>query len=432
MKILVIGGGGREHALAWKFAQSSLVSEVLVAPGNAGTLKEEKVRNVSVKADDLDGLLNLAQTENIGLTIVGPEQPLVEGVVDLFEAAGLKCFGPRAAAAKLEGSKAFSKEFLERHNIPTATYKDFEDLDKAIEYVRSSTFPIVIKADGLAAGKGVIITETLAEAEDTLRRMLEGKIFGQAGSKVVIEEFLYGEEASFIAIVDDTRIVPLASSQDHKTRDEGDQGPNTGGMGAYSPAPVMTKKLSDQVMQDIILPTVEGMHADGMNYRGFLYAGLMIDPNGNTKVLEFNCRFGDPETQPILIRLRSDLAALCLSAFDGSLESIEIEWDPRASLGVVMASDGYPENYRKGDPITGLDNILGENSKVFHAGTTLDEKNIVTNGGRVLCAVALGKNVTEAAANAYDITEKIDWEGAFYRHDIGYRAIKREQDQKDN
>ena len=432
MKILVIGGGGREHALAWKFAQSSLVSEVLVAPGNAGTIKEEKVRNVSVKADDLDGLLNLAQTENIGLTIVGPEQPLVEGVVDLFEAAGLKCFGPRAAAAKLEGSKAFSKEFLERHNIPTATYKDFEDLDKAIEYVRSSTFPIVIKADGLAAGKGVIITETLAEAENTLRRMLEGKIFGQAGSKVVIEEFLYGEEASFIAIVDDTRIVPLASSQDHKTRDEGDQGPNTGGMGAYSPAPVMTKKLSDQVMQDIILPTVKGMHADGMNYRGFLYAGLMIDPNGNTKVLEFNCRFGDPETQPILIRLRSDLAALCLSAFDGSLESIEIEWDPRASLGVVMASDGYPESYRKGDAITGLDNILGENSKVFHAGTTLDEKNIVTNGGRVLCAVALGKNVTEAAANAYDITEKIDWEGAFYRHDIGYRAIKREQDQKDN
>ena len=432
MKILVIGGGGREHALAWKFAQSSLVSEVLVAPGNAGTIKEEKVRNVSVKADDLGGLLKLAQTENIGLTIVGPEQPLVEGVVDLFEAAGLKCFGPRAAAAKLEGSKAFSKEFLERHNIPTATYKDFEDLDKAIEYVRSSTFPIVIKADGLAAGKGVIITETLAEAEDTLRRMLEGKIFGQAGSKVVIEEFLYGEEASFIAIVDDTRIVPLASSQDHKTRDEGDQGPNTGGMGAYSPAPVMTKKLSDQVMQDIILPTVEGMHADGMNYRGFLYAGLMIDPNGNTKVLEFNCRFGDPETQPILIRLRSDLAALCLSAFDGSLESIEIEWDPRASLGVVMASDGYPESYRKGDAITGLDNILGENSKVFHAGTTLDEKNIVTNGGRVLCAVALGKNVTEAAANAYDITEKIDWEGAFYRHDIGYRAIKREQDQKDN
>ncbi|MFL2538083.1 MAG: phosphoribosylamine--glycine ligase [Candidatus Rariloculaceae bacterium] len=432
MKILVIGGGGREHALAWKFAQSSLVSEVLVAPGNAGTIKEEKVRNVSVKADDLGGLLKLAQTENIGLTIVGPEQPLVEGVVDLFEAAGLKCFGPRAAAAKLEGSKAFSKEFLERHNIPTATYKDFEDLDKAIEYVRSSTFPIVIKADGLAAGKGVIITETLAEAEDTLRRILEGKIFGQAGSKVVIEEFLYGEEASFIAIVDDTRIVPLASSQDHKTRDEGDQGPNTGGMGAYSPAPVMTKKLSDQVMQDIILPTVKGMHADGMNYRGFLYAGLMIDPNGNTKVLEFNCRFGDPETQPILIRLRSDLAALCLSAFDGSLESIEIEWDPRASLGVVMASDGYPESYRKGDPITGLDNILGENSKVFHAGTTLDEKNIVTNGGRVLCAVALGKNVTEAAANAYDITENIDWEGAFYRHDIGYRAIKREQDQKDN
>ena len=432
MKILVIGGGGREHALAWKFAQSSLVSEVLVAPGNAGTIKEDKVRNVSVKADDLDGLLKLAQTENIGLTIVGPEQPLVEGVVDLFEAAGLKCFGPRAAAAKLEGSKAFSKEFLERHHIPTASYKDFEDLDEAIDYVRSSTFPIVIKADGLAAGKGVIITETLTEAENTLRSMLQGKIFGQAGSKVVIEEFLYGEEASFIAIVDDTRVVPLASSQDHKTRDEGDRGPNTGGMGAYSPAPVMTKKLYDHVMRDIILPTVEGMHSDGMNYRGFLYAGLMIDPNGNTKVLEFNCRFGDPETQPILVRLQSDLTALCLSAFDGSLESIEVEWDSRASLGVVMASDGYPESYRTGDPITGLDSIVGEHSKVFHAGTTLDKKDIVTNGGRVLCAVALGKNVTEAAANAYEITEKINWKGAFYRRDIGYRAIKREQDQKDN
>jgi len=432
MKILVIGGGGREHALAWKFAKSSLVSEVLVAPGNAGTTQETKVCNVPIEADDLDALLAFAQTKNIDLTIVGPEKPLVEGVVDRFEAAGLKCFGPRAAAAKLEGSKSFSKEFLARHDIPTASYKDFEDLNEALDYVRSNPLPIVIKADGLAAGKGVVIAETLAEAEEALRNMLHEKIFGQAGSKVVIEEFLYGEEASFIAIVDDTRIMPLASSQDHKTRDEGDRGPNTGGMGAYSPAPVMTKNIYDQVMREVIFPTVEGMHADGMNYRGFLYVGLMIDPKGNAKVLEFNCRFGDPETQPILARLQSDLASLCLSAFDGSLESTEVKWDPRAALGIVIASDGYPESYSKGDVITGLDDIQIEDSRVFHSGTALEKNDIVTNGGRVLCAVALGKNVTEAAANAYAVAEQIDWKGSFYRRDIGYRAIKRERDEQSN
>ena len=432
MKILVIGGGGREHALAWKFAQSALVSEVLVAPGNAGTTQEKKICNVPIEADDLDALLTLAKAKDIDLTIVGPEQPLVEGVVDLFEAAGLKCFGPRAAAAKLEGSKTFSKEFLARHNIPTASYKDFEDLNEALDYVRSGPLPIVIKADGLAAGKGVVIANTLAEAEKTLGKMLHEKIFGQAGSKVVIEEFLYGEEVSFIAIVDDTRIIPLASSQDHKTRDEGDQGPNTGGMGAYSPAPVMTKNTYDQVMREVIFPTVEGMHVDGMSYRGFLYAGLMIDPKGNAKVLEFNCRFGDPETQPILARLQSDFATLCLSAFDGSLESTEVKWDPRAALGIVMASDGYPESYSKGDVITGLDGIEIEDSKVFHSGTALENHDVVTNGGRVLCAVALGKNVTEAAANAYAVAEQIDWKGAFYRSDIGYRAIKRERDEQSN
>tara|TARA_B100000029_G_scaffold516183_1_gene627474 strand:- start:17823 stop:19115 length:1293 start_codon:yes stop_codon:yes gene_type:complete len=427
MKILVIGGGGREHALVWKLAQSPLVSEVLVAPGNAGTLEEKKARNIPIDSSNLDKLLELAQVEMVDLTIVGPEQPLVDGVVDLFEAAGLKCFGPRAEAAQLEGSKAFSKEFLARHNIPTASYKSFEDLDEALHYLRSSTFPVVVKADGLAAGKGVIIAETLDEAADAVQSMLDDKVFGKAGSKVVIEEFLYGEEVSFIAIVDDTRIVPLASSQDHKTRDEGDKGPNTGGMGAYSPAPVMTEKVYRKVMQEIILPTVDGMHSDGMQYRGFLYAGLMIDHKGNPKVLEFNCRFGDPETQPILARLKSDLATLCLSAFNGSLDSEEVSWDLRASVGVVIASGGYPGSYKKGAIISGLDNISTESSKVFHAGTTIESNNVVTNGGRVLCVVALGDSVTDAALQAYKDTEKIHWDGAFYRRDIGYRAIEREK-----
>ena len=427
MKVLVVGGGGREHALTWKLARSALVSEVLVAPGNAGTAREARTRNVDIGAEDLSGLLELAQAEGVELTVVGPEQPLVAGLVDHFEEAGLKCFGPSAAAARLEGSKAFTKAFLARHEIPTAAYRTFDELDSALEYVRSHALPVVVKADGLAAGKGVIVAETLREAEDALRSMLEEDVFGEAGSSVVVEEFLRGEEASFIAVVDDTRVVPLASSQDHKTRDEGDRGPNTGGMGAYSPAPVITDRIHERIMQQIILPTVEGMQTDGMAYRGFLYAGLMIDREGNAKVLEFNCRFGDPETQPVLARLNSDLAELCLAAFDGSLASVEVSWDPRAALGVVMASGGYPGSYTKGARITGLDAVSEEHAKVFHAGTRLEDDHVVTSGGRVLCAVALGKNVTEAATRAYGVVEQISWEGAFYRRDIGYRAIERER-----
>ena len=426
MKILVVGGGGREHALAWKFAQSPLTSEVLVAPGNAGTAREPKTRNVPIATDDLEGLLELAKSERVELTVVGPEQPLAAGLVDYFEEAGLKCFGPRAAEARLESSKTFTKEFLKRHDIPTATYGSFDDLDAAIAYVRSQPLPVVIKADGLAAGKGVVIAETLPEAEDTLRNILEHNAFGDAGSKVVVEEFLRGEEASFIAMVDDTRIIPLASSQDHKTRDEGDRGPNTGGMGAYTPAPVMTQRVHEQVMREIMLPTVAGMHADGMAYRGFLYAGLMIDAQTGAKVLEFNCRFGDPETQPVLARLRSDLVELCLSTFDGSLETVEVDWDPRVALGVVMASGGYPGSYNKGAKITGLEDIFDEDTKIFHAGTKLDSEDIVTSGGRVLCVVSLDKNVSDAANRAYTTVGKISWEGAFYRGDIGYRAIERE------
>ena len=428
MKLLVVGGGGREHALSWKLAQSPLVSQVLVAPGNAGTAQEPKIRNVAVGAEDVDGLLELAQSQGVELTIIGPEQPLVAGIVDRFEQAGLKCFGPQAAAARLEGSKSFTKAFLARHGIPTADYESFDNLNSALEYVRAHKFPLVVKADGLAAGKGVVTAETLAEAEEALRGMLEENAFGDAGATVVVEEFLQGEEASFIAIVDDTRILPLASSQDHKTRDEGDRGPNTGGMGAYSPAPVMTPELHERVMQEIMLPTVAGMNADGMDYRGFLYAGLMIDDEGSPKVLEFNCRFGDPETQPILARLRSDLLDLCLRSFDGSLESAEVDWDPRAALGVVMASSGYPGSYSRGAAISGLDQPFADNVKVFHAGTKLDNAEVVTSGGRVLCVVGLGVAVSEAAERAYEAVDRIDWDGAFYRRDIGYRAIARERD----
>ena len=427
MKILVIGSGGREHALVWKFAQSPLVTEILAAPGNAGTAMEPKARNVAVGASDLDGLLNLAQSERVDLTVVGPEQPLVDGVVDRFEAAGLKCFGPQATAARLEGSKAFTKAFLARHNIPTAAYETFADPDAALEYIGSRTLPIVIKADGLAAGKGVIIAETFEEAERTVRGMLEQRTFGDAGATVVVEDFLRGEEASFIAVVDDTRIVPLASSQDHKTRDEGDRGPNTGGMGAYSPAPVLTPELHRRVMDEIMIPTVTGMSAEGMAYRGFLYAGLMIDPDGKPRVLEYNCRFGDPETQPVLARMRSDLTDLCLAAFDGSLDSIEVEWDPRAALGVVQASGGYPGSYATGAPISGLNTDFGDDTLVFHAGTREDGGAILTSGGRVLCVVGLGDTVASAAELAYSSAARIHWKDVYYRRDIGYRAIRRER-----
>jgi len=427
VKVLVIGNGGREHAIAWKLAQSAKVSEVLVAPGNAGTAGEPKVRNVSMGVTDFDGLVELAKREHIELTIVGPEIPLVGGVVDRFEQQGLKCFGPRAAGAQLEGSKAFTKAFLIRHKIPTAAYREFTDFATARDYVRTLTPPVVIKADGLAAGKGVIIAATLADAEGALDRVLRQGVFGAAGAKVVIEDFLRGEEASFIAVVDGTRVVPLASSQDHKTRDDGDLGPNTGGMGAYSPAPVITPAVHDRVMREIMLPTVRGLMADGIHYRGFLYAGLMIDDAGRPFVIEFNCRLGDPETQPILFRLQTELADICLSCFDGTLGAKAIEWDSRATVGVVMASRGYPEAYDKGKPITGLDRATGSDVKVFHAGTRLDGSRVLTDGGRVLCVVGAGTSVRGACDAAYAGVHAITWDGAFYRTDIGYRAIQREE-----
>jgi len=427
VKVLIIGGGGREHALAWKAARSPLVSEVLVAPGNAGTAREAKVRNVAVASDEIDALVALASDESIDLSIVGPEQPLVAGIVDRFEAARLRCFGPRAAAAQLEGSKAYAKDFFKRHGIPTSGYKQFTSLDPALEYVSSQTLPIVIKADGLAAGKGVIIARTADAAEQALRSMLERSEFGDAGRKVVIEDFLEGEEASFIALVDGTQILPLASSQDHKARDDGDRGPNTGGMGAYSPAPVVSPEVHEKIMARVMVPAVTGLVEDGAAYRGFLYAGLMIDADGEPSVLEFNCRFGDPETQPILFRLRSDLIDLCLRCFDGELGRVSVDWDRRAAVGVVMASAGYPGSYEKNKLISGLDGIDNEAVKVFHAGTRLQDSNVLTNGGRVLCTVALGADVGEARALAYEAVENISWDGVFWRTDIGYRAVERER-----
>jgi phosphoribosylamine--glycine ligase len=428
VKVLVIGSGGREHAIAWKLAQSAKVTEILVAPGNAGTATETKTRNVAIAVTDYSALIELARREQVALTIVGPEIPLVGGIVDRFEAAGLKCFGPRAAGAQLEGSKAFTKDFLTRHRIPTAAYRTFTDFTTAVDYVRARPAPIVIKADGLAAGKGVIIAASHAEAEQTLDRVLRQGQFGSAGAKVVIEDFLQGEEASFIGVVDGTRVVPLASSQDHKTRDDGDRGPNTGGMGAYSPAPVVTSAVHERVMRDIMLPTVRGLAADGIYYRGFLYAGLMIDAAGRPRVIEFNCRLGDPETQPILFRLRSDLLAVCLQCFDGTLGDSALEWDSRATVGVVMASRGYPDAYDKGKPINGLERAMGGDIKVFHAGTRLDaDGRVVTDGGRVLCVVGAGTSVRAARDAAYSGVRAITWDGAFYRTDIGHRAVEREE-----
>ncbi len=425
MKVLVIGSGGREHALAWQCAQAS--HEVLVAPGNAGTARENNVRNVPVSSDDIDSLLALAKEENVDLTIVGPEAPLVAGIVDRFHEAGLACFGPSANAAQLEGSKAFTKNFLARHSIPTAAYRNFTDLGKALAYIREQGAPIVIKADGLAAGKGVIVALSLKEAEQAATDMLTGGRFGSAGATIVVEEFLAGEEASFIVITDGTTILPLATSQDHKARDEGDTGPNTGGMGAYSPAPVVTPAIEARIMDEVIRPTLEGMKKDGANYVGFLYAGLMIMADGTPKVIEFNCRMGDPETQPILARLKSDLATICKATLDGTLGDITAEWDERAALGVVMAAGGYPESYAKGKRIKGLDDSYAESQKVFHAGTAQDGDDVVTSGGRVLCIVGLGDSVANAADQAYDAVDKICWEDVYVRRDIGHRAIAREQ-----
>ncbi|POP40791.1 phosphoribosylamine--glycine ligase [Superficieibacter electus] len=428
MKVLVIGNGGREHALAWKAAQSPLVETVFVAPGNAGTALEPILQNVAVSATDIPELLNFAQNEKIDLTIVGPEAPLVIGVVDAFRAAGLKIFGPTQGAAQLEGSKAFTKDFLARHNIPTAEYQNFTDIEPALAYLREKGAPIVIKADGLAAGKGVIVAMTLEEAEAAVRDMLAGNAFGDAGHRIVIEEFLDGEEASFIVMVDGEHVLPMATSQDHKRVGDKDTGPNTGGMGAYSPAPVVTDDVHQRTMERIIWPTVKGMAAEGNTYTGFLYAGLMIDKQGNPKVIEFNCRFGDPETQPIMLRMKSDLVELCLAACESKLDEKTSEWDERASLGVVIAAGGYPGDYRTGDVIHGLPLEEVADGKVFHAGTKLaDNDQVLTSGGRVLCVTALGNTVAEAQKQAYTLMADIHWDGSFSRQDIGWRAIAREQ-----
>ena len=426
MKVLIIGSGGREHALAWRVAKSPQVESVYVAPGNARTLLETGLQNVAISSDDIDGLLKFATDNDIDLSIVGPEAPLVAGIVDRFTEAGLACFGPTAAAAQLEGSKAFAKDFMERHGIPSAAYGKFTRIDDAVKFIRKHGAPIVVKADGLAAGKGVIIAHSTDEAEAAVRDMLAGNAFGEAGHRVVIEEFLTGEEASFIVMADGEHILPLATSQDHKARDKGDQGPNTGGMGAYSPAPVIDDVLHQRAMETVIKPTIRGMAEQGMPFTGFLYAGLMISPEGKTNVLEFNVRFGDPETQPIMMRLQSDLAELCQAAVDGRLDQLEARWDPRPALGVVMAAGGYPDGYDKGYPISGLEEANSGETRVFHAGTSMDDDAVITSGGRVLCVCALGDSVTSAAKSAYAGCEKVNWQGAFFRPDIGYRAIARE------
>ncbi len=426
MKILVVGSGGREHALAWKLAQSARVAEVFVAPGNAGTAREARVENIPIAADDVAGLLAFALDNAIDLTVVGPEVPLVAGLVDRFAAEGLRCFGPRRDAAQLEGSKAFCKEFLVRHGIPTADYRVFTDMDQALAYLHDKGAPIVVKADGLAAGKGVVVARTETEAEQAIRAMLGDNRFGAAGSQVVLENYLEGEEASFIVMADGVHALPLATSQDHKARDDDDMGPNTGGMGAYSPAPVVTAAIQQRVMDEVIMPTLRGMARDAIPYTGFLYAGLMIDADGSPRVLEFNCRLGDPETQPLLMRLKTDLVDLCLAALDARLDQVQAEWDERPALGVVMAAAGYPDAYPKGQVIRGLPTAEAVDLKVFQAGTREDRGEVVTDGGRVLCVCALGHDYAEARERAYDQVKAITWDACHYRKDIGYRAIERQ------
>ena len=427
MKVLVVGGGGREHALAWALAKSDRVESVLVAPGNAGTATEPKVENVPVGAEDIDGLLELAKTAQIDLTVIGPEAPLVAGIVDRFRKHGLKCFGPTASGARLEGSKAYTKDFLERYSIPTAGYANFSDIDAALAHVETCNIPTVVKADGLAAGKGVIIAQTREEAVAAVNLVMNDRAFGEAGNEVVIEDFLTGEEASFMAIIDGDDILPLATSQDHKARDDGDKGPNTGGMGAYSPAPVIDEAMAERVMAEVMRPTVAGLKQDGEHYTGFLYAGLMIGEDGVPRVLEFNCRMGDPETQPILFRLKTDLVDLIEAALDGNLGATSADWDDRPSLGVVLAAGGYPDSYNKGDVISGLDADSNADVKIFHAGTKATGDGVVTSGGRVLCAVALGDSVADAQAKAYSLVDQICWDNVYFRRDIGYRAVAREK-----
>jgi phosphoribosylamine--glycine ligase len=427
MNVLVIGSGGREHALAWKAAQSNNVEKVFVAPGNAGTATENKLENVAISVGDIPALVDFAKNQNITLTIVGPEQPLVDGVVDAFQAEGLTIFGPSAKAAQLEGSKAFTKDFLARNDIPTGWYQNFTEIEPAIAYVREKGAPIVVKADGLAAGKGVIVAMTLTEAEAAIKDMLAGNAFGDAGHRVVIEEFLDGEEASFIVMVDGKNVLAMATSQDHKRAYNNDEGPNTGGMGAYSPAPVVTTEIHQRIMNEVIYPTIEGMAKEDAPYTGFLYAGLMIDADGTPKVIEYNCRFGDPETQPIMMRLKSDIVDLCLSACAGKLDQSVIDFDPRPAVGVVLAAGGYPGSYAKGKVISGLEINQKIDRKTFHAGTASDNGDVVTAGGRVLCATALGQSVTEAQKAAYELLHEISWEDVQFRTDIAYRAIEREQ-----
>lgn len=426
MKVMIIGSGGREHALAWKTAQSPRVDKVFVVPGNAGTARESKVENIALDITNFAALVDFARKENVGLTIIGPEAPLVDGIVDYFQQQGLACFGPRKGAAQLEGSKAFTKDFLARHRIPTAAYGNFSDTAQALSYLHTQKLPIVIKADGLAAGKGVIIAQTMDEAERTVRDMLAGNSFGKAGHRVVIEEFMVGEEASFIVMVDGKTALPFATSQDHKARDDGDKGPNTGGMGAYSPAPVVTPAVHERVMREVIMPTVKGMAAEGNTYVGFLYAGLMIDSSGAPRVVEFNCRFGDPEAQPVMMRLQTDLVDLCEAAIAGKLHDHTINFDQRACIGVVLAAGGYPDNYAKGKTIHGLDKPAPANAKLFHAGTREDKGEVVTNGGRVMCATALGETVSAAQKTAYQLVNNIQWDNMYCRRDIGWRAIARE------
>jgi phosphoribosylamine--glycine ligase len=428
MKVLIVGNGGREHAFAWKCSLSPKVSKVFVAPGNGGTANEKNVENINISSDDIQKLLSFAKKERIDLTIIGPEAPLVKGIVDEFSEAGLSCFGPSAKASQLEGSKSFTKDFLYRHNIPTADYKSFTESKPAIEYIKSKGAPLVVKADGLAAGKGVIVAMNIDDAINAVLDILERNDFGDAGSKIVIEEFLEGEEASFIVITDGEKVLPLATSQDHKARDNGDLGPNTGGMGAYSPAPIVTEDMTEKIMNEIIFPTLDGLKKDGISYLGFLYAGLMIDKDGNPKILEYNCRFGDPETQPIMMRLESDLIDLILSTMNGSLSTNIVKWSNDVALGVVMAAGGYPLKYESGKKISGLNKVDSENIKIFHAGTTTKNKDIVTNGGRVLCVVGKGRSTHHANIIAYSMVSKIEWQNEYHRDDIGYRAISRERE----
>ena len=425
MNVLIVGSGGREHAFTWKASQSDHVEKIFIAPGNAGTSLEPKAENVDISASDIDALVSFSEKENIDLVIVGPEDPLVNGITDAFKKVGINCFGPELLGAQLEGSKDFAKSFMEKHNIPTASYESFTDADKAKKYIQQNELPLVIKADGLAAGKGVVIAEDRQTANKTIDEFISETKYGDASKKIIIEEFLTGQELSYIAMVNGTEYLALATSQDHKTIGEGDVGLNTGGMGAYSPVPFVDNELDKKIRKEVIEPTVKGLSEDGISFRGFLYAGLMIDSSLNLKVLEYNCRFGDPETQPIMLRLKSDLIEMIQTCFSGSISHFKVEWDQKSAMGVVMSSIGYPESYETGKEIFGLDRLTErKDTKVFHSGTRLENNDVLTNGGRVLCVTALGDDLKQSNRNAYSAVEEIGWDGKYYRKDIGFRVIK--------